>query len=94
MFTWWWPQAVKAGSKIQFWKLYYLLCDGYLLTYQLKYPALPGIQDKVKEIEWLIIAKKNYFAKVQYNDDFYTYSSFSLTYSHTYCNINDIKILL
>jgi hypothetical protein len=24
---------------------------------------------------------------------FYTYSSFSLTYSHTYCNINYIKIL-
>jgi hypothetical protein len=29
----------------------------------LKYPALPGIQDKVKEIEWLIMAKKNLFCK-------------------------------
>jgi hypothetical protein len=37
--------------------------------------------------------QKFYFAKLQYNDDFYTYSSFSLTYSHTYCNINYIKIL-
>jgi hypothetical protein len=36
--------------------------------------------------------QKIYFAKLQYNDDFYTYSSFSLTYSHTYCNINYIKI--
>jgi hypothetical protein len=37
--------------------------------------------------------QKFYFAKLQYNDDFYTYSSFSLTYSHTYYNINYIKIL-
>jgi hypothetical protein len=37
--------------------------------------------------------QKFYFAKLQYNDDIYTYSSFSLTYSHTYCNINYIKIL-
>jgi hypothetical protein len=37
---------------------------------------------------------KFYFAKVKYNDDFYTYSSFNLTYSHIYCNINYIKILL
>jgi hypothetical protein len=36
--------------------------------------------------------QKFYFAKLQY-DYFYTYSSFSLTYSHTYCNINYIKIL-
>jgi hypothetical protein len=37
--------------------------------------------------------QKFYFANLQYNDDFYTYSSFSLTYFHTYCNINYIKIL-
>jgi hypothetical protein len=37
--------------------------------------------------------KKDYFAKVKYNDDFYTDSSFSLTYSHIYSNINYIKIL-
>jgi hypothetical protein len=38
------------------------------------------------------MGKKNFFAKVKHNDDFYTYSSFSLTYSHIYCNI--IYILL
>jgi hypothetical protein len=37
--------------------------------------------------------QKFYFAKLKYNDDFYTFSSFSLTYSHTYSNINYIKIL-
>jgi hypothetical protein len=37
--------------------------------------------------------EKFYFAKVQYNDDFHTYISFSLTYSHTYCNINYNNIL-
>jgi hypothetical protein len=31
-----------------------------------------------------------YFAKVKYNNDFCTDSSFSLTYSHIYCNINYI----
>jgi hypothetical protein len=38
-------------------------------------------------------SKKFYFAKLKYNDDFYTYSSFSPTYSHIYSNINYIKIL-
>jgi hypothetical protein len=39
------------------------------------------------------IKKNVYFAKLKYNDDFYTYTSFSLTYSHIYSNINYIKML-
>jgi hypothetical protein len=37
--------------------------------------------------------KKIYFAKLKYNYDFYTYTSFIVTYYHIYCNINYIKIL-
>jgi hypothetical protein len=32
--------------------------------------------------------QKFHFAKVQYSDDFYTYSSFTLTYSQTNYNIS------
>jgi hypothetical protein len=61
---------------------------------------IPGVArdsryiERIGVINYGIIKKNIYFAKVKYNDDFYTYSSFTDTYFHIYCNINYIKMLL
>jgi hypothetical protein len=65
-------------------------------AFYFKLADIPGVardsrySERIRMIKY---GKKDYFAKVNYNDDFYNNTSFSLTYSHIHSNINYIKIL-